>query len=166
MTGNRVPDHATMARFICRHEPTLADLFGEVLELCDGAGLIKPGVVSIDGTRIAGNASPEVNHGFASVVGERKVEGAGVGVDMAEFAAVEHDCGGAPGGGMGCLCQPMWRPRRARMWWTRWGSWLCASRAVGSGVLFVDAHKRLIGVVALDMAAVGPEISAIVDPTR
>jgi hypothetical protein len=106
MTGNRVPDHATMARFICRHEPTLADLFGEVLELCDGAGLIKPGVVSIDGTRIAGNASPEVNHGFASVVGERKVEGAGVGVDMAEFAAVEHDCGGAPGVGWGAYASP------------------------------------------------------------
>ena len=62
ITGNLVPDHATIARFICRHERALADLFGEVLRLCDRAGLVKPGVVSIDGTRIAGNASPEVNH--------------------------------------------------------------------------------------------------------
>jgi DDE family transposase/transposase-like protein DUF772 len=67
ITGNLVPDHATIARFICRHEQALADLFGEVLKLCDRAGLIKPGVVSIDGTRIAGNASPEVNHTFDQI---------------------------------------------------------------------------------------------------
>ena len=30
-----------------------------MLKLCDRAGLVTPGVVSIDGTRIAGNASPE-----------------------------------------------------------------------------------------------------------
>jgi transposase len=64
ITGNLVPDHATIARFICRHERALSDLFGEVLKLCDRAGLVKMGVVSIDGTRIAGNASPEVNHEF------------------------------------------------------------------------------------------------------
>src|ERR1700757_2921028 len=50
ITGNLVPDHATISRFICRHERALADLFGEVLKLCDRAGLVKPGVVSIDGT--------------------------------------------------------------------------------------------------------------------
>jgi transposase len=62
ISGNLVPDHATIARFIFRHERALGDLFGDVLKLCDRAGLVKPGVVSIDGTRIAGNASPEVNH--------------------------------------------------------------------------------------------------------
>src|SRR5919106_6462173 len=67
ITGNLVPDHATIARFICRHERALAELFAEVLKLCDRAGLVKPGVVSIDGTRIAGNASPEVNHGFEQI---------------------------------------------------------------------------------------------------
>jgi transposase len=64
ITGNLIPDHATIARFVCRHEQALAELFGEVLGLCDRAGLVRPGVVSIDGTRIAGNASPEVNHRF------------------------------------------------------------------------------------------------------
>src|SRR5215208_3798716 len=64
ITGNLIPDHATIARFIGRHERALADLFGDVLRLCDRVGLVKPGVVSIDGTRIAGNASPEVNHEF------------------------------------------------------------------------------------------------------
>jgi transposase len=70
ITGNLVPDHATIARFICRHEQALADLFGEVLGLCDRAGLVKAGVVSIDGTRIAGNASPEVNHAFEQIATE------------------------------------------------------------------------------------------------
>ena len=70
ITGNLVPDHATIARFICRHERALAGLFGEVLKLCDRAGLVKPGVVSIDGTRIAGNASPEVNYQFGQIASE------------------------------------------------------------------------------------------------
>src|SRR5919109_219254 len=70
ITGNLAPDHATIARFICRHERALAELFAEVLKLCDRAGLVKPGVVSIDGTRIAGNASPEVNHGFEQIARE------------------------------------------------------------------------------------------------
>jgi hypothetical protein len=48
----------------------LAGLFGEVLKLCDRAGLMEPGVVSIDGARIAGNASPEVNYEFEQIAGE------------------------------------------------------------------------------------------------
>jgi transposase len=70
ITGNLVPDHVTVARFICRHEQALSGLFSEVLKLCDQAGLIKPGVVSIDGTRIAGNASPEVNYEFEQIARE------------------------------------------------------------------------------------------------
>ena len=70
ITGNLVPDHATIARFICRHERALAELFADVLRLCDRAGLVKPAVVSIDGTRIAGNASPEVNYRFEQIARE------------------------------------------------------------------------------------------------
>jgi transposase len=70
VTGNLVPDHATIARFICRHERALAELFAEVLKLCDRAGLVRPGVVSIDGTRIAGNASPAVNYRFDQMARE------------------------------------------------------------------------------------------------
>ena len=70
ITGNLVPDHVTVARFICRHEQALAGLFSEVLRLCDKAGLVKSGVVSIDGTRIAGNASPEVNLEFEQIARE------------------------------------------------------------------------------------------------
>ena len=70
ITGNLIPDHATIARFICRHERALSELFGQVLRLCDRAGLAGPGVVSIDGTRIAGNASPEVNFEFDRIARE------------------------------------------------------------------------------------------------
>jgi transposase len=68
--GNTVPDHATIARFIDRHKQALAGLFSEVLKLCDKAGLVESGVVAIDGTRIAGNASPEANHTFEQIAME------------------------------------------------------------------------------------------------
>ena len=67
ITGNLVPDHVTVARFICRHQRALAGLFTEVLKLCDKAGLVKSGVVSVDGTRIAGNANPDVNFQFEQI---------------------------------------------------------------------------------------------------
>src|ERR1700684_4099591 len=37
------PDHATIARFLERHEEALAELFGQVLGLCAQAGLVRPG---------------------------------------------------------------------------------------------------------------------------
>jgi transposase len=70
ITGNLVPDHVTITRFVCRHEQALSELFTEVLKLCHRAGLVKPGVVSIDGTRIAGNANPDVNYKFDQVARE------------------------------------------------------------------------------------------------
>src|SRR3977135_3474935 len=48
----RRPDHATIARFIGRHETALARLFGEVLLLCARSGLVKVGVIAIDGTKV------------------------------------------------------------------------------------------------------------------
>jgi transposase len=91
ITGNVVFDHATIARFICRHERALAELFADVLKLCDRAGLVKPGVVSIDGTRIAGNASPEVNHGFEQIAREILAE------TRATDAAEDEEFGDARG---------------------------------------------------------------------
>lgn len=70
ITGNLVPDHATIARFICRHERALAELFTAVLKLCQKAGLVERGVVSIDGTRVAADASREVNYRFDQIAME------------------------------------------------------------------------------------------------
>ena len=60
-------DHATIARFVDRHEAALAELFGQVLGLCDPAGLVRPGVVAIDGTRLAGNTSRGSNRDFGQI---------------------------------------------------------------------------------------------------
>jgi hypothetical protein len=70
VTGNLVPDHVTIARFICRHERALAALFSQALGLCAEAGLVDSGVVAIDGTRIAANASRERNQEFGQIAME------------------------------------------------------------------------------------------------
>lgn len=55
------PDHATIARFVERHQDALADVFGAVLGLCAKAGLVGLNVVAVDGSKVAANASREVN---------------------------------------------------------------------------------------------------------
>ena len=47
-----------VARFVVRHEAALADLFGEVLRLCDRAGLVKPGVDRDRRDTVAGEREP------------------------------------------------------------------------------------------------------------
>src|SRR5215211_2065770 len=48
IAAHQKPDHATIARFVERHEQALAGLFGAVLGMCAQAGLAKVGVVAID----------------------------------------------------------------------------------------------------------------------
>ena len=76
------PDHATIARFVERHEVALAELFGQVLGLCDQAGLVRPGVVAIDGTRLAGNTSRGSNRDFGQIAREILAEAKAI--DQAE----------------------------------------------------------------------------------
>jgi transposase len=64
------PDHATLARFVARHERALGDLFGQVLGLCDQAGLVGAGMVAVDGTRLAGNTSRSSNRDFSEIARE------------------------------------------------------------------------------------------------
>jgi transposase len=52
-----VPDHTVIARFRQRYAQELAELFAQVLVVCARAGLGRLGLVAIDGTKIAGNAS-------------------------------------------------------------------------------------------------------------
>jgi transposase len=63
----QTPDHATIARFVERHEHALADLFSQVLGLCAQAELVRSEVVAIDGTKMAGNASRESNRDFSEI---------------------------------------------------------------------------------------------------
>jgi transposase len=67
LTANQIPDHATIARFRARHEQALADTFAQVLALCAQAGLVSVGVVALDGSLLAGNASPGATRSYASI---------------------------------------------------------------------------------------------------
>jgi transposase len=57
LAANQLPDHDTIASFRQRHLSPIGDLFLQVLHLCQKAGLMKLGNVSIDGTKLLANAS-------------------------------------------------------------------------------------------------------------
>ena len=61
ITGGLHPDHATIARFRARHEQALGGLFSQVLRLLAAEGMVCLGVLSLDGTKLAGNASQKAN---------------------------------------------------------------------------------------------------------
>jgi hypothetical protein len=62
IAANQVPNHCTIARFRQRHQDALSELFSEVLALCAEAGLVKVGVVAVDGTRLHADASCDADH--------------------------------------------------------------------------------------------------------
>src|SRR5215216_6140917 len=64
------PDHATIARFLDRHQDAIAGLFGEVLSLCAKQGLASVGVIAVDGTKLAGNASRDANLDYEQIARE------------------------------------------------------------------------------------------------
>jgi transposase len=55
--GNRHPDHATVARFVTRHEPAVKGLLVQSLAACARQGLVSVDVVAGDGTKVKANAS-------------------------------------------------------------------------------------------------------------
>ena len=57
ITALQQPDFRTISDFRKRHLPALGALFGQVLVLCEQAGLVKLGHVALDGTKIKANAS-------------------------------------------------------------------------------------------------------------
>jgi len=61
ITGGLRPDHATIARFRARHETALGGLFSQVLRLLAAEGMVSLGTLSLDGTKLAGNAAQKAN---------------------------------------------------------------------------------------------------------
>lgn len=57
LSGGYHPDHDTIADFRKRHLKELSGLFVQILRLCQKAGLVKLGHVSLDGTKVKANAS-------------------------------------------------------------------------------------------------------------
>ena len=65
--ANHVPDHTTIARFRQNHEASLAACFTEVLRLCGAAGLLRVGVVALDGTKMEADASLHANRSLPQI---------------------------------------------------------------------------------------------------
>jgi len=61
IAANQRPDHTTVARFRKLHEMALAALFTDVLRLCAEAGVVKVGVVALDGTKMQADAALAAN---------------------------------------------------------------------------------------------------------
>jgi hypothetical protein len=61
VAANERPDHVTICRFITRHRDELQNLFAQVVALAGQAGVVDVTVVAVDGTKMAGDASPSRN---------------------------------------------------------------------------------------------------------
>jgi hypothetical protein len=74
VAANQQPDFRTLCRFRAEHEAALERLFVQVLRLCRAAGLVKLGVVALDGTKVAANASLAANREYQTLEAEvRKI---------------------------------------------------------------------------------------------
>src|SRR2546427_6112147 len=80
--ANQVPDHATIARFRVRHEQALSDIFSQVLGLCAKAGLVRTGVLAVDGSKFAAAASDSAIRTYEQIAAEALAEAAEI--DRAE----------------------------------------------------------------------------------
>jgi transposase len=83
ITGGLRPDHATIARFRARHEKALGGLFSQVLRLLAAEGMVSLGTISLDGTKLAGNAAQKANRTLPAI--EKLLAGAAA-ADAAEDA--------------------------------------------------------------------------------
>jgi transposase len=70
VAANQQPDFRTICRFRAEHEKALERLFVEVLRLCREAGLVKLGVVALDGTKVAANAALAANRNYEAIEAE------------------------------------------------------------------------------------------------
>jgi transposase len=75
LAADQHPDHASIADFRKRHLAALANLFVQVLRLCQAAGLVKLGHVALDGTKVKANASKHKAMSYGRMAGaEQKLE--------------------------------------------------------------------------------------------
>jgi len=67
VAANQQPDFQTICRFRSEHEKALEQLFVQVLRLCREAGLVKLGMVAVDGAKVAANAALEANRNHKAI---------------------------------------------------------------------------------------------------
>ena len=118
LAGNLHPDHATVARFVTRHEGPVKGLLVQSLAACAAQGLVSVDVVAGDGTKVKANASMAANATAARLgieIGELEALlaaevdawfAAAQAADAAEDALFGDDGGEGPGpGGPGPLAR-------------------------------------------------------------
>jgi transposase len=68
VAANQSPDHDTIAAFRKRILPELPDIFLQVLRIAKELGMLKVGIVAVDGTKIKANASKNhaLSHSYTS----------------------------------------------------------------------------------------------------
>jgi transposase len=72
IAANQAPDHCTISRFRKDNGAVLKDLFNQALKLCKEAGLVKVGVVALDGSKVKANAALEANRTYEHIENEVK----------------------------------------------------------------------------------------------
>ena len=72
IAGDEKPDHTTIARFRQDNGKAIEELFTEALKLCRKAGLVKVGLVALDGTKIKAAAALESNRTYDHIESEVK----------------------------------------------------------------------------------------------
>src|SRR5690242_9111622 len=92
IAGGLQPDHATIARFRAGHEQALGGLFSQVLRLLAAEGMVSLGLLSLDGTKLAGNAAQKANRTLPQI---EKILVEAAATDAAEDARY-GDAAGAP----------------------------------------------------------------------
>ena len=90
IAGGLQPDHGIIARFRGRHETALGGLFSQVLRLLAAEGMVSLGLLSLDGTKLAGSAAQKANRTLPQI---EKILAEAAAADAAEDAR----CGDAPG---------------------------------------------------------------------
>lgn len=109
LSANQRPDHSTIARFRSNHAAAMAQLFIEVLLLCERAGLASVGVVALDGTKVASRGSLSANRRRESIA-------AAVAEMMDDAEGLDADDDDRLGGGRGDELPAEWaRPGSSRL---------------------------------------------------
>ena len=71
LAADQHPHYTTLARFRRRSLPLLDQLFHQVLDLCQEAGLVKLGRVALDGTKIKASASKHKSKSYRKIREEK-----------------------------------------------------------------------------------------------
>ena len=99
LAADQHPDHDTIASFRQEHLASLAQLFVQVLRLCQRAGLVKLGHVALDGTKVKANASKHKAMSYERMGETEKKLEAEVEALLAEAARIDAEEDGKYGKG-------------------------------------------------------------------